>query len=164
MKVSLAEVRIPHWQTIVVSFVVAIFLTLVPLPDFLRYARPDWMGLIVIYWVLNLPRHLGVFFGWATGLLHDILSFSLLGLHTLGKALMAAVMSSNTEQVKRFNVIEQILMVFFLQSINIAIIAWVNNLTIGTEIKLVFWQSAISTALLWPFVALVLSRLDPYKS
>lgn len=164
MRVSLARVPLPHWQTIMASFVVAIFLTLMPLPDALRYARPDWLALCVIYWVLNLPRHLGVFFGWSTGILHDLLSFSLLGMHALGKALMATLISASAEQVKRFNIIEQMLMVFCLQSINVAIIAWANHLTFGAEIRWVFWQSAFSSALFWPLISLLLSRIDPFKS
>ncbi len=164
MKASLAAVRLPHWRTIILSFVVAILLTLLPLPAFLRYAKPDWIALVVIYWVLHLPRHLGVFFGWFSGIAHDILSFSLLGLHALGKALIAAVVSTSTENIKRFNMIEQMLMIVVLQSINIAIIAWVNQLTSDIPIRAVYWESAITTALVWPLVSSILSRIDPFKA
>lgn len=163
MKVSLAAVRLPHWQTIVISFVAAILLTLFPLPEFLRYAKPDWLALVVIYWVLHLPRNLGVFFGWFSGIMHDILSFSLLGLHALGKVLIAAVVSTNIENIKRFNMIEQMLMVVVLQSINIGIIAGANQLASDLPIQAVHWQGAITTALFWPLVSTVLSRIDPFK-
>ncbi len=164
MKISLASVQVPHWWTIVLSLVVAIFLALMPMPELLRYAKPDWIGLVVIYWVLHLPRHLGVFFGWSAGILHDILSFSLLGLNALGKSLIAAVISTSAYQIKHFSMIKQSFIVFVLQSFNVAIIAWINYLTIGTEVRLAFWQSAIASALLWPFISTILNRLDPFRA
>ena len=45
---------------IVATFLVALLLTVVPLPDWLRPARPDWVGLVLIYWCLALPERVGV--------------------------------------------------------------------------------------------------------
>ncbi len=164
MKASFASVRLPHWQTITLSVIAAVLLSLLPLPEVLRHARPDWLSLVVIYWVLALPRNLGVFFGWFIGLLQDIVSFSLFGLHALGKAFIGATVGMASERIKHFNVIEMMIMVFVLQSINVAVVSWIELIAHGTEIKLVYWQSALTTALLWPFVSMLLTRLDPLKS
>ena len=34
---------------ILFTFIIALLLTVVPLPDWARYLRPDWVGLVLIY-------------------------------------------------------------------------------------------------------------------
>ena len=44
---------------IVLTFVIALLLTVIPLPDWARYLRPDWVGLVLIYWCMALPDRVG---------------------------------------------------------------------------------------------------------
>ena len=59
---------------ILVTFIAALLLTIIPLPDWARYLRPDWVGLVLIYWCLALPERVGVSTGWFMGLLVDLLT------------------------------------------------------------------------------------------
>ena len=136
-------------------------LSILPLPEAVRYAWPDWINLVVFYWVIALPTHLGVFYGWGCGLVEDIASFSLLGQHALGKALSGAVGASISERFKFFNQIEQMLTIFILQSLNIAIVSTINLMAFDTPIQGVLWQSAVTSSLIWPFVSMAFDQFDP---
>ena len=68
--------RVPSWWFISTTLLVAVFLTVIPVPDPVAQYWPDWITLIVFYWVLVLPAHLGVMFGWFNGLIEDIVTFS----------------------------------------------------------------------------------------
>ena len=161
---TLKYARIPHWGLIVVSILLAVMLSIIPLPEALQYAWPDWINLVVFYWVIALPSLFGVIFGWCNGLLEDIVSFSLLGEFALGKALTGFVAAMISHEFKYFNYLERMIIVFVLQSTNIAITSWVNLLAFDTPIQGVFWLSALATSLVWPLVVFTLDQLDPTVS
>ena len=49
----------PHGTGIIVlTFIVALLLTVIPVPDWARYIRPDWVGLVLIYWCMALPERI----------------------------------------------------------------------------------------------------------
>ena len=68
---------------IVTSFLAALALTVLPLPDWVALIRPEWVALVLIYWCMALPGRVGVGFAWITGLLLDVLRAGLLGQHAL---------------------------------------------------------------------------------
>ena len=156
--------RVPHWRFIFSTVLLSIMLSVLPLPDAVQNAWPDWINLVVFYWVIALPSYLGVLFGWSCGLLEDIVSFSLLGQHALGKALSGTVGAAISERFKYFNYIERIATMFVLQSVNIAIVSSINLLAFDTPIQGALWQSAVTTSLMWPLVSAALDQFDPNRN
>jgi rod shape-determining protein MreD len=71
---------------ILLSFAVAMLLTIIPIPDALRVLRPDWVALTLIFWCLALPYRIGVVSGFFAGLFLDVLTGTLLGQHALASA------------------------------------------------------------------------------
>lgn len=45
---------------ILVTFVVAALLEVIPLNQTLDWVHPEWMLLVLLYWVLSLPHRIGV--------------------------------------------------------------------------------------------------------
>ncbi|MGD8641893.1 MAG: rod shape-determining protein MreD, partial [Gammaproteobacteria bacterium] len=45
---------------ILISFVVALTLMMMPLPEWAEPARPQWLLMAVIYWCIALPNRVGV--------------------------------------------------------------------------------------------------------
>ncbi len=153
--------RYPHWRFLLFTLLIALMLNLAPVPDWLQYARPDWLTLVVFYWALALPRNFGVLGSWLGGLLEDLLTYSLLGQHALGKAFTAMIAGSSNRRLKLFSRLEQTVVVFLIQSVNIGIAVWVQRLTHSDPVQLVYWQAALTTALVWPVVSSALTWLDP---
>lgn len=158
---GIQHIRVPHWSYISITIIVAALLSVVPLPESAKTARPDWFMLVVFYWVLVLPMHLGVVFGWLVGLVEDIMSFSVLGQHALVKSLMGTIAGMIGHKFWLFNFIEKMLLIFILQSISIGLNAWINLLAFEMPIHADLWLSAVSTALIWPVVFFLLDQFDP---
>ncbi len=153
--------RKPGWVYIIITMVLAVLLTVVPVPESVKYYWPDWITLVVFYWVLVLPAHLGVMFGWINGLIEDIVSFSLLGQHALGKALTGTVAAMGHNRFRLSNFLQKMFLILVLQSINITISAWTNHLAYEAPIVLQMWQPALTTALMWPVFSFLMDQFDP---
>src|SRR5258705_5627025 len=76
------------WR-ITITIVLALVLTIVPLPESIRAARPDLLLLLVIYWSLSAPGTVGLVFAWLCGLAIDVLQGSVLGQHAAAFLLIA---------------------------------------------------------------------------
>jgi len=153
--------RTPGWAYIGVTMLIAVLLTVIPVPESIQNYWPDWITLVVFYWVLVLPAHLGVMFGWMNGLIEDIVTFSLLGQHALGKALVGTMAAIVHKNFRLFNFLEKMFFILILQSINIGISAWTSHLAFDAPIDLVLWQPALTTALIWPLVSFLMDQFDP---
>lgn len=137
----------------------ALALMIVEYPEWMRYARPDWVTLVLFYWCLAVPQHIGVGSGWMLGLLLDVLQFSLLGQHAVGKAFVAMVANHFHRRLRMYSLWQQCVVVFIVSSVDIAIVAWVYHLTDNAPILWQYWQSALTTTLLWPVAYYLLRRL-----
>jgi len=153
--------RTPHWGYIIITVILAVLLTVIPLPVNVRNVWPDWISLLVIYWVLVLPSHLGVAFGWMNGLLEDIISFTLLGEHAISKALLGTVVAIGHKKMRLFNTLLMMFVVLILESLSIGITSLVNMLALDTPVDILLWQPALTTALVWPIFSFLLDQFDP---
>jgi len=74
-------------STIIVSFVLALFLDFLPWPD-LRLV-PDFVALVIAFWCVRQPRLVGIGIAWMVGLLTDAGNGVLLGQHALAYSVLA---------------------------------------------------------------------------
>jgi len=123
---------------IILSFIVGFMLAIIPLPAWASVWRPDWVAMVLIYWCLALPKRVGVPTGWLIGIIHDVLSDTLLGQHALYFCLIAYI------SVKCSQLINQ----------------WIYNL-LGyyIQVEWSFIYPAMSTMLLWPWLFILLRDL-----
>lgn len=142
--------------TIIVSFLIAIILTIVPLPESLSYARPEWIFMVFVYWCLALPERIGVGTGWFMGLILDVVHASLLGQHALAFAIIGFITLKVHQRVRIFPLHQQALTIFMLVTLQIIIINWIKGIT-GNETDLwLMLLPALSTAACWPWIFLLM--------
>ena len=80
----------PHTtRWLVLSFLLALLLELLPIEMTGWHWLPNWVGVLVIYWTLHLPRTFGIGLACALGLLTDMASASLFGQHALVFSLLS---------------------------------------------------------------------------
>ena len=79
--------RIP----VIVTIIVALALSVMPLPDWLEAFRPDWIAITLIYWAMMLPRTWSVGSAWLIGLVLDVAQGTLLGQHALALCVVVFV-------------------------------------------------------------------------
>ncbi len=158
------NLRPTGWIVIYASFIGAILLSLIPLPTWAIDFRPDWLLLVVCYWIMVLPHRVSVFTAWVLGLLSDSLNGTLLGEHALVFTLVAYVMAKMHRRIRLSPMTMQMLiMLFFLLLVHL-ILFWIQGLSGQSVSILWFWGSAFIGALLWPWIFMVLTDcLRRYK-
>ncbi|MDH3812654.1 MAG: rod shape-determining protein MreD, partial [Gammaproteobacteria bacterium] len=68
---------------VIITFIVGLMLTVMPLADSVEPFRPDWLALVVIFWAMQLPRTWSVGSAWFIGIVLDVSYGTLLGQHAL---------------------------------------------------------------------------------
>jgi len=134
------------------TFIIALLLTIIPLPEWLRYARPDWAGLVLIYWCLAVPDRVGVTTGWLMGLLVDLLTGTLLGQHALSLTVVAWLTLKFHQRVRLFPVWQQALTVLVLLVVHQLLALWVNRIIGLPGAPWYVWLPAVSGMLIWPLI------------
>lgn len=142
---------------IAVSVMLAALLAFVPLPAWLEVWRPKWMTLVVIYWVIALPHRVGLFSAWCIGIFTDVLEGTLLGLNAFTLTLVAYGSLSLYQRMRMFTPLQQSMTVLMLVGVQQLLTFWVLTATgQNTATDLSFITPALSSALLWPLVFILL--------
>ena len=150
-----------YWL-IITSFFVAYVLAVLPMPQWLMWARPEWVALILIYWAIALPHRVGILTALVLGIMLDALEGALLGQNAFALVVVAVLCQTLYQRLRVFSVVQQAATVFVVIGINQLVCQWVQNLEgIGSP-SLMFLLPAVSSALLWPVVLHVLRRLRRY--
>ncbi|MGD8576742.1 MAG: rod shape-determining protein MreD [Thiohalophilus sp.] len=144
---------------ILVTFIVALGLTIMPLPDALELVRPEWIIMVLVYWVMALPDRVGVGIAWIVGLLLDVVRDALLGQYALTLALIAFIIINLHQRLRNFPIWQQALAIALLVILQYILVFWIKGLT-GELPE--FWKMLIpatSTMIFWPPVFLVLRQV-----
>jgi rod shape-determining protein MreD len=144
---------------ILFTFILALVLTIAPLPEWGRYLRPDWAGLVLIYWCLAVPDRVGVGTGWVLGLAVDLLTGTLLGQHALALALVAYVTLKFHQRVRLFPVWQQALTVMVLLMLHQLLALWISRIIGRPGVPWFFWAPSLLGMLLWPLLYVLLRAL-----
>jgi len=148
--------RVSNNWVILVTLIFALLLNLIPYPQWIQHAKPDSVTIALFYWCMYIPHRINVGFAWLTGLMMDILYYSLLGQHAVGKALVALITVVTHRRVRMYYLWQQCVMIFIISCIDLAFVILIYHLTNDIEIKAMYWLSALTTALVWPIIYLLL--------
>ena len=145
---------------ILLSILVAMVLGVAHLPEswpqWLGWLRPQWLLLVLFFWVVELPDRVGLIAAWFIGLFYDALVGSMLGVNAAIFAAVTYVAWKFYERLRMYSVFQQCLVVFALAT-GAEIIRSV--LAGGTGVSvMILVQSGISM-LLWPPLYLLMLRL-----
>lgn len=148
-------VKSQHTSVIYITLLFAILLMLVPLPDSFRYARPEWVAMTLIYWAMALPQRVSIGIAWFTGLVMDVITGGLLGVHAFAYALVIYLVGRLHLQLRQYPLWQQaftILSLIFLVHFIVMLSALVN-------VTWNHWLTVLTSTLVWPFVYAVLRKL-----
>ena len=90
-----------HW-VVWMSLLVAGIFSILPLPAWLSVARPAWVPMVLMYWVLALPNRFGLFFSFCVGLLLDVFMGASFGLNAMALTLVAFIMLNLHRRLRMF--------------------------------------------------------------
>jgi rod shape-determining protein MreD len=146
-------------MVLVATFVVALLLAIMPGPIWAEPFRPDWVGLVLIYWVMAIPQRVGVGTGFTLGFILDVLQGAILGSNALGKALVAFVTLKLHLKLRMFPRWQQAVAVLVLLLINQLLVLWIRGFVGRAPEHWVYWTPSIVGMLVWPWLFVVLRDL-----
>ena len=147
---------------IVVTIMLALVLTITPLPGGLPAWRPEWTALVLIYWSLALPGRVGVGVAWVVGLFQDVLTSTPLGAHALGFALAAFLTIQFYQRIRNVPIWQQALTVLVVLLLVRLVLLLAQGLIGNPIADWRFWLPAITGTLSWPLAFMVLRFLRRY--
>lgn len=151
-------IRRDRLSIVIISLAVAFALALIPLPPMLDMLRPYWVALVLIYWCLETQGIVSLGLAFLLGLLLDLLTGSLLGLHALSLIIMVYLVSRFRARLRFFPPWQQALSVLALLINDRIILIWIISLRGEPMPTLDFWLPPIIGTLLWPWLFLLLDR------
>ena len=142
---------------VIVTMLVALMLMLLPLPDWLRAFRPDWLALTLIYWAMMLPRTWSVGSAWLVGLVLDVSQGTLLGQHALALCIVVFVTVRFHLLMRVFPMSQLTATVFSLLALYQFILFWINGVAGVPAPAIAYWGPVISGTILWPVITIFLN-------
>ena len=143
---------------VLTTTIIALVLTVVPLPIWFAIVRPAFLVLTVLYWSIMTPRAGGLLLGYAGGLALDVFQGSLLGEHALALAFVTYLAIRLNLLMRAKPLFEQSLFVFaalmVYESLLWMIDGWSGH-PLSTPAR---WVHTATGALIWPLVVGVLGR------
>jgi rod shape-determining protein MreD len=143
-------------MAIIISFAVAMLMNAMPWLDSLSLVKPDWVALVLIYWVMAIPNRIGVFSGFLLGLFVDVLDGNLFGINALSLAVVAYLIQIIFHRLRLFPRWKQAINVAVVIGIHKMIVLSLSSLISPVSIDFYYWLPLIGSALFWPWVFIIL--------
>ncbi len=145
---------------IVVTFFIAYLLAIVPFPEWAMNYRPEWVPLVLIYWVMALPYRAGIGSAWIAGLVLDILEGSILGLNALALVIIAYITLNLHRRLRMFSLLQQSGLVGVLVGLNLVMCHWLRIIS-GQSVpsNQLYLLAAATSIAVWPFLFQILRQL-----
>ncbi|MBS99603.1 MAG: rod shape-determining protein MreD [Oceanospirillaceae bacterium] len=155
----MSEERAGGGLIILGTFIVGLVLSQIPMPDILTWARPEWVVLVLIYWVMALPERVSVGSAFILGLIMDLVRGSVMGLNALAMTIIAFLVLMLYKRMRMFPLWQQSALVLVLVGINQLLFHWMQGITGTTSDSLRFLLPAAVSALVWPWLFLLLRSI-----
>lgn len=145
-----------NYLAIYFTYFAGLAFAILPLPTMLNAFRPDWMILIIFYWVLALPHRVSIGHAFILGIIFDLLLGSTLGMHALLFSLLAYIVITNYQLFRYFTLVQTTLLVGLFSLLSkLALYLMASSLQDIILHKSYFW-SVFTSMLLWPWFFLFL--------
>ena len=138
------------------SLLIALVLMILPLPDWAQNYRPNWIALVLIYWSMALPKRVGLWFAFFSGIILDTSLGTLLGQHTLALVVIVSLNLNFYQRIRVLALAQQAIYVFVLLLVNQIVVAWVEGVLGRATPLLAFFSGPFIGMLIWPWVFVVL--------
>lgn len=147
------------FRIVIPTLIVALMLQMWPLPQWLEYARPEWVVLAMLYWALAMPERVGVTVAWVVGLFLDVSQGAIIGQHAVGLVIIVFVINTQYQRIRVFSLAQQALVVLLLLLIKQLLVLWVSGMVGQAPDIGLYFLPALTGAIVWPWVFIVLRDL-----
>ncbi|GAB4259948.1 MAG: rod shape-determining protein MreD [Methylomicrobium sp.] len=145
------------------SILLAMGLNIADWPPPIIPFNPNWVLLVLVYWVLAVPDRVGIFSAWTIGLLTDVLTGRILGLHALINSLVAFLCLKLHKRLRQYPILQQGLFIFFCLFLSQLLVFWLAHNHDSERLDFTFWLPVLSGTFCWPLVFSCMRALRLYR-
>lgn len=141
---------------ILMTLMLALALSMLPMPGWTVWLRPAWVPMVLIYWSMVVPHRVNVGVAWLVGIILDLMTGTLLGEHALALIIVVYLVSGLHMRLRLYPLIQQAMTVFAFILLYQFIIYLVQGF-IGQQPQThLYWLASLTSMLLWPWLAILL--------
>lgn len=144
---------------ILLTFLVALMASIMPLPLSVDAFRPDWVLVVLLYWCLALPARVNVISAGVMGFILDVLLGSTLGVHAGAMAIAIYIVAGNFQKIRNFSLWQQSMIVGVLSALYHLIVFWLQRFLTDAVFLPNYLYPVITTIILWPWAFLLLRKI-----
>jgi rod shape-determining protein MreD len=144
---------------IIITLLLALMLSIMPMPISIDAFRPDWVLVVIIYWCIALPSKVNVITAWVVGLILDVLLGSVLGVHAAAMALSVYIVVVNFQKIRNFSLWQQALIIGVSAALYHLIVFWLQRFLSDVIFLPSYLYPVLTTIILWPWAFLLLRKV-----
>ncbi|WP_300320195.1 rod shape-determining protein MreD [Idiomarina sp.] len=149
----------PGIVTLLVTYVIALTLMVMPMPATFDVFRPDWVTLVMLYWIIALPHRVSMGTALILGVLSDVLLGSIVGVHALGMVIVAYLAARNFQRIRNFALIQQAVVIAVLILLKRFIVFEANVFLHDAEFTFSYFWPVLTSAIFWLWVFPLLRKV-----
>lgn len=144
---------------ILLSLLLALIVSIMPMPLSLDIFRPDWVLIVMLYWVIALPTKVNVITAGVMGFILDVLLGSILGVHMAAMAIATYIAAVNYQKIRNFSLWQQALIVGVLTALYHLIVFWFQRFLTDIVFLPSYLYPVGTSIILWPWIFLLLRKV-----
>ena len=139
---------------ILLSFIISLLITTMSFT--LGVFSPDWIQLVLIYWLLAVPSVIGLIGSWVIGIIADVTLGATLGMHALTYVGISFIIMQSYKFLRYLTVYQQAIIIFIIFILKYTILLWTDRLLDINVYTLSIYWTPLMCAILWPVVFYIL--------
>ena len=155
--------KILTYILIYTTMFLALILNIMAFPDAFQFVKPNFLLLIVLFWIVKEPRYVGIGHAFVCGLLLDVLVGYTLGISAFSFSVMAYMLCKTFIRMTTYSVLQQCVTILLISGVGLIIGFWLEHAFGLAIIEYNMLLSVISDAVAWPFLCSVLGLIYKIK-
>lgn len=149
-----------NYSMIWITLFIGLLLQILPWTSSFYMFKPHWLMLIMIYWVLALPHRVGIWTAFLVGIILDLFSGTILGVHAFIFSVIAYLVIFRFQLIRNLALWQQSFIIFGL-SLTYDLLLFIFEIMIYQMITLspMVFLSAFIDGVLWTWVFLLLRQI-----
>lgn len=139
------------------SLFISMLLNIMAFPGIMQHIKPNFLLLLVLFWIVKEPRRVGIGHAFCCGLLLDVLIGSTFGIQALTFSLMSYLLFKTFIRMATYSILQQSICIMMISFIGLIMGFWLEHAFGFAMIDYHMLISVVSNAVLWPFLCAVMS-------
>lgn len=142
---------------IILMLLLGILLQILPMTASFGLIKPNWLLLILVYWVIALPHRVSIGTAFILGIIIDLFSGAMLGVHVFAFCVVAYLATFKFQLIRNLALWQQSLVIIFL-SMCYDLCLFILEIIINHSITLTpaIFLSEVMNGVIWLFIFLLL--------